>query len=147
MKYINLTKGYRAMVDNEDFGYLNQFNWYASVCKYTVYAITKINGHTVHMHRLIMGTPKGLDVDHIDHDGLNNQKINLRNCTRQQNQHNQIKHRGISKYLGVSYAKDRKNKWRSQIKHNNKKIALGSFATQEEAMLAYNKKSKELYGE
>jgi hypothetical protein len=89
MKRITLTQGKLAPVDNRDYEWLSQYKWRARRFKSGHwYALGWVNGKQVRMHRLIMNTPKGLDVDHDDHKGLNNQRRNLKNVTRSRNLHN-----------------------------------------------------------
>jgi hypothetical protein len=89
MKEISLTQGLFTQVDDENYDFLNQWRWHARVHKYTSYAarsITKNGKETViHMHRLIMDTPNNLEVDHINFNGLDNRKSNLRNVTHSEN--------------------------------------------------------------
>lgn len=148
MKEINLTQGMIALVDDEDFSELNKYKWYPSAYtkSKTTYAYT-CEGYF--MHRMVMGiTDKGLVVDHIDHNGLNNQKNNLRIITQSQNMMNRssLQTNNKSGYQGVCWDK-RRNKWKSYIKINRKLINLGRFKDKEEAARAYDKKAKELFGE
>ena len=96
MKLIKLSKGQVAKVDDKNFDWLNQWKWFAVWAKDTqsFYAMRAEpyrddfgvpRRRAVLMHRLIMDTPKGMVVDHIDHATLNNQESNLRNCTTSQN--------------------------------------------------------------
>lgn len=145
MKEIKLTQGKVALVDDDDFEYLNQWKWYAHKKPNTFYAIR--NPH-VKMHRLIMGVtdPKIL-VDHCDLDGLNCQKQNLRIATKSQNGANRISVKnGTSKYLGVHFDYSR-NKWVAALTKNYKKAYSKRFNSEHEAALAYNKKATELHGE
>jgi len=96
MKKIKLTKKQVALVDDSDYEELNRFKWHARKTVKTFYAertFTIGNGKrkNVFMHRYIMQTPKGFDTDHIDGNGLNNQRSNLRVCTRSENLRNQGK--------------------------------------------------------
>ena len=151
MKEIILSKKFKALVDDECFELLNQWKWSASINKNKVYAERKstINGISkkIKMHRLILGikNPK-LVVDHIDGNGLNNQKCNLRICSIKENSCNRnvAKNKKQSKYLGVHL---NYNKWYAQIRHNKKLINIGPFETDLDAAKAYNNKAIELHGE
>jgi hypothetical protein len=102
------------------------------------------------IHKLIMNCPKGMVVDHINGDTLDNRKSNLRICTKLQNQYNQKKHKGNrhSKYKGVTFRKNLKAKpWEAFIYKDYKSKRLGYFETELKAAEAYNKAAKEAYGE
>ena len=103
---------------------------------------------TLCLHHLIMGKPqKGMVIDHVNHNGFDNRKENLREITRAQNMRNMRSQKNSSsKYKGVGWCKSRE-KWISRIKHNRKTINLGYFSSEEDAALAYNKKAIELWGE
>jgi len=152
MKQIPLTQGQFALVDNEDYGWLNQFKWCAMKLKNTFYAVRSsktINGKqkTIYMHRVIMNPPNNMDIDHIDHNGLNNQKVNLRVVTRSQNSMNQQTHKKkSSNFKGVS--RNKLNKlWQASIEYNGKSINLGYFEEEIDAGIIYNQKAIELFGE
>lgn len=111
MKTISLTKGKIALVDDDDYEELIKFKWCTLVGKHTFYAIRKSykDGRRINlgMHRVIMNTPNDLIVDHIDGNGLNNCKTNLRNTTirgNAQNRHDITK----SIYPGVAWHKKTK---------------------------------------
>lgn len=144
MKEIKLSKGYAALVDDEDFEYLNQWKWYVYIDRSYKYAIRRDRntGKRIKMHRIILNAPDNMLVDHIDHNGLNNQKTNIRLCTNSQNQWNMKGRR--NGFKGVSIDKYR---FRSSIKYQGKTIHLGNFKTEIEAAIAYDKKAKELFGE
>jgi hypothetical protein len=144
MKEIKLSQGKVALVDDEDYDYLNQWKWH-TVFKSNnrMYAAHKSGIHSTFMHRVIMNTPSNKITDHIDHNGLNNQRSNLRVCTVAQNQMNK-KPYGVSKYLGVAFVK---GKFRSQIRGGGKYRYLGVFNDEKQAALAYNEAAKKYHGE
>jgi hypothetical protein len=149
MKEIKLTQGFVALVDDEDFEYLDQFKWYAHKGRNSFYAHRNIKTGvdkqtTILMHKEIIKTK--LHIDHIDHNGLNNQKINLRECTCQQNCMNRNPHKNsYSEYKGVSYIK-RLRKWQASICISQKQKYLGIYKSEIEAARAYNKTAIELFG-
>jgi hypothetical protein len=147
-KRIKLTWGKWAIVDAEDYGRLSQYRWCAVEEGRNWYARTfRRDGWPLAMHRLILDAPKGLFVDHIDHNGLDNRRENLRLCTRLENLRNARPSRGgSSKYKGVNWCKIRK-KFRARITHNKKRIYLGYFENEIDAAKAYDKKAVELFGE
>jgi len=99
------------------------------------------------MHRVIMGVKKGLFIDHINSDGLDNRKANLRICTMtQNNQHNQGNRNSSSKFTGVCWQKVSK-KWVAHIGHGRKIIHLGSLESEVLAAKAFDDKASELRGE
>lgn len=135
---------FAALVDDEDYGKINQFNWYAFKEKHTLYAATHIQNKLIFMHNFIMGFK---DVDHINGNGLDNQRYNLRKATNQQNCMNrQSRRNSSSKFKGITWYKPTK-KWKAQIVLNNEHIHLGMFNSEIEAAKAYNQKAKELFGE
>lgn len=143
MKRIKLTQNKFALVDNSDYEWLNNFKWYPDKSGdknfYVVRNSKDCNGKhkKIRMHQEIMGTPRGMETDHIDGNGLNNQRKNLRICTRSQNQHNRGKYKcNTSGYKGVSWHKVKK-KWSANIGVNGKLIFIGDYFTIEQAYKAY----------
>ena len=155
MKEIQLTQGKVALVDDADYEYLNQWKWHANKNGNKFYAsrsITVSQGKqkTISMHRVITKNinPK-MHTDHLNGNGLDNRKINLRICTNSQNAMNQSKQiNNTSGYKGVSYYKNSINKkWMATIKINNIKIYLGLFTNPKDAAIAYNAAANNFFGE
>ncbi|KKN75918.1 hypothetical protein LCGC14_0376260 [marine sediment metagenome] len=145
IKRIKLTQGKFALVDDEDFEWLNQWKWCAACSKDHWNAC---RGQGVLMHRVIMNAPKGLQVDHKNHNGLDNQRYNLRLATQSQNNWNRrVLPKGKSKYKGVFPSCLKSRPWAASIKLNNKSTFLGYFFAEKEAGLAYDEKALELFGE
>lgn len=147
MKKIKLTQGKFALVDDADYEWLVQFKWCIVKVRRIYYAIRAVQGKTVYMHRFMLEAPKDMDIDHINHNGLDNRRANLRICTHIQNlQNKRSSCNGTSKYKGVSWCK-RDKKWTAQIEHGGQSAYLGRFANELEAANAYDKAAKELHGE
>ena len=146
-KLIPLTQGRFAIVDAEDYEWLKQYKWHTDKAQNTYYAVSQKNRKGFKMHRLITGAPKGLFVDHRDHNGFNNRRDNLRLCTNKENQQNKRPMRGkTSRYKGVHRCKSRKM-FRAKIRHNGKQMHLGYFENEIDAAKAYDKKAREFFGE
>jgi hypothetical protein len=146
-KLIPLTQAKFAIVDAQDYEWLNRYNWHAKKHKNTSYAETQKKGKLIKMHRLITSAPPHLLVDHRDHNGLNNRKGNLRLCTNQQNVYNRRpRPGGTSKYKGVYWHKKSK-KYTAAISANGKRYYLGYFDDEIEAAVAYDIKAMVLFGE
>ena len=152
MKKIKLSQNKYALVDDIDFNYLNQYKWSAVKNSKTFYAVRNSydrNGKKtmIKMHREIMQTPRGMETDHMDENGLNNQRNNLRICTHAENSRN-ILIRKDNKYgiKGVYWSK-RDKIWYSRIQVNGKQIHLGSFRSKENAYTKYCEASKIYHGE
>jgi hypothetical protein len=154
VKRIKLTQGKYALIDDEDYDYLSQWKWYCHDDKRgNVYALRNsyINRQHINikMHRVIMPVPKKLVVDHINGNGLDNRKQNLRIATKMQNSRNsnQPKNYRSSVFKGVTIHK-RKNGtigWRARIGVKYKVISLGVFETPEQAAETYNLAATKYY--
>lgn len=152
---IPLTKGYSTVIDDNDYEIVKNHNWIVFSPKNHFYAATTIktlNGKykLILMHRLLLNFPKGKQIDHIDGDGLNNCRNNLRECTFSQNIRNSTKQTTYgnkpttSKYKGVNYDYKSK-KWVAHIYQHPKLIHLGRFDCEIEAALAYNEAAKKIF--
>ena len=142
MKEIPLTQGKSTLVDDEDFKNLSKFKWHANKRGNTHYAERmsardKISHKrtSISMHAVIVGTPKGMDTDHINGNGLDNRKENLRIVTVRENQQNQHTHKS-SMYPGV-YWYNQTRKWKTQINSNGRRVSLGYYPNEEMAGLVY----------
>jgi hypothetical protein len=154
--YIELTQGYVTQVDLDDLPLLRSHCWYAHVSRrrdgtvFKVYARASTTGEdgkfrVLPLHRAIMDTQTGLEVDHRDGDGLNNRRDNLRICTGFDNSKNRNMHcRNTCGFKGVSKVK---GKWKAKIALRGKSIYLGYYATPEDAALAYDIAAKAHFGD
>lgn len=150
---IPLTQGAVALVDEEDAAHLLGFKWLlyrpGHGRRYAGRRVAKSHDHgaLMAMHRVILAAPQGFDVDHIDGDGLNNTRANLRIATRSQNMANIPKRPGCSsQFKGVSWNK-RSGRWVANIGHNNRVVYLGGFTSELQAALAYDRAARDLFGE
>ena len=148
--YVPLTQGYEAIIDASDVSLVEGFNWYAHANRNAVYAVRMDNTgpkpRLVRMHRVILGDPEGMVVDHQDTNGLNNRRANLRSATIKENACNQgIAKHNTSGHKGVSFHK-RDGKWIAHIRYDGGQRYLGSFATPEAAAAAYAKANAEMHG-
>lgn len=153
MKTIPLTQGKVAIVDDEDYDLVSQFKWsahrrYDSGCWYAVRntTVSPRKRKLIGMHRFILGMPNGM-VDHVNRDGLDNRRLNLRVGTMSQNMMNQRKIiTSTSPYKGIHFDKW-SGRWQARIQMSRKKYTLGRFDTPEEARDAYRTAAKELFGD
>jgi hypothetical protein len=149
VRLIPLTQNKFSVVDDWDYYWLSQWKWHAhkNSRSNTYYAERRIGhrGPIIGMHRQIMGFPEGYLVDHIDQDGLNNQRTNLRNTTVAKNNMNRgIGRRNTSGFKGVTKSG---NRWTASITVDRRTIYLGTFDTPFEASAAYNKGALQYHGE
>lgn len=139
---IPLTQGRAALVDDVDADAVNKFKWCACRTKrgrFVAVRGTRVNGkrRLVYLHRYLMGLEPGdgLEVDHIDFDGLNNQRSNLRVVSPRANKEYQPSRGGSSRFVGVTFDKAR-NRWRAQIQVDGQMKNLGRYETEAEAAKA-----------
>ena len=149
---IPLTQGKYAIVDQDDFERLNKHKWHVCKSANTFYARRTIytgkKRISIMMHREVIHPPENLLVDHINHNGLDNRKANLRLATCEQNSYNRIRFRKSqsSKYKGVRWNKQIK-KWAVIICFNKKSKFIGYFEDEIQAAKAYDKAAKKYHKE
>ena len=138
-KEIPLSMGKVALVDTEDYELLSSMPWHYTKSTNTGYARnTGIGKESLYMHNFLMKTPKGMQTDHIDGNGLNNRKANLKIVTYSENQQKaQLRVDNKSGIKGISFHKKQKV-WMAHKKINNKNNFLGSFKDKNDAINAYN---------
>lgn len=152
MRTIPLTRGYVAIVDDADYERFSHYTWRAVVRSNTLYATRHVpkdvdgKHRSILMHREVMDACPGEEVDHINHNGLDNRRENLRICSRLENSRNRIKTWGSSQYKGVSWQKDR-GKWQAYIKAGKRMEHLGNFVNEEDAARAYDRAARNYFGE
>ena len=146
-KYIEITQGQKTLVDDEDYDYLNQWRWNASWSNNTksfrVRRFT-ISG-TIYLHRVIMNAPKDFQVDHINHDTLDNRKENLRLVTNSQNMINRrVQSNNTS---GVKGVYKNGNKFVAQIWIDGKSQYLGIYKNFKDAEIARRDAEIKIHGQ
>lgn len=148
MKLVKLTRGLVARVDDADWPLVAPYNWHVLRGRNTNYAVANVvrdgQRSSLLMHRLIIGAGPSQQVDHRDLDGLNNQRGNIRLCTRSQNCSNADRRRRSTAYKGVSL---RENRIYARIQVDGKTLTLGRFETVEAAARAYDAAAVRLFGE
>ena len=154
--WMELGHGIRAQIDLEDAALVRPIRWSLQQGRgRTPY----VHGYVgkgrlrVKLHRFLMGATEQQQIDHLDFDGLNNRRVNLRACTHTENTRRQRKHRTYagrptsSSWKGVSYRKGGVRTWDAKIRVEGRLLHLGSFKTEEEAALAYNVAALKHFGE
>jgi HNH endonuclease len=144
-------KGLYALVSDRGYKLVKDHTWKALKKDDTWYAYTRINGHTVLMHHLIVGyPPRNMTVDHVNHNGLDNREFNLRFATHSQQKANSRKQKTFegkktsSVFKGVS--KLPSGKWKAQIRVNGEQLYLGCYKTEQEAADRYNEEAVSAFG-
>lgn len=142
----NKVTRYEIILDDSDYILYKNTTWHVRISRPSGNLYAQ-NNKSQQLHRLIMDAPKGKDVDHINGNGLDNRRCNLRLCSRADN----CKNRRLSKnnrsgYNGVSWYRDR-NQWRAKIQLNHKTIALGYYKNPVDAAKAYNQAAIKYFGE
>jgi hypothetical protein len=153
MKEIHITKGKVAIVDDADYDLLSRYKWYAATTRNKWYAETTLpQRRNVRMHSMLLPPIPGKRVDHINGDGLDNRRDNLRLATQRQNNFNRIKCLTVmgksltSKFKGVSWDQKR-GKWRANINIFRKQKSMGRFDDEYLAARCYDLIAQQLFGE
>lgn len=131
----------RAIIDAADLDLVAPYKWSVNgkyACHY------RRNAPNLYMHRLIMGADAGQQVDHINHNTLDNRRENLRLCTNAQNQMNTRPNAG-RRYKGVY--KHAKGGWQAIIRINSRNAYLGLYQTEEAAARAYDAAARTIFGD
>lgn len=151
LRVVVLTQNQLAVVDAADIAMVSKHRWFAHKNKnsrtYYAHTNTRVAGKMtcLRMHRLVCGATGSEEVDHLDGNGLNNTRINLRVASHAENTRNRKRPvSSKSPYKGVSCIR---GVWRARIWVNGKNKTLGVFATPEEASLAYFKAAKHFFGD
>jgi hypothetical protein len=156
MKEIQLTQGRVAIVDDEDYDIVNKYNWWAvqggDIHKvyYAQKWLCRVKGVKKYemLHNFIAGRPGyKLFIDHINGDGLDNRKENLRIVTNRQNGHNNSgQSNRLGRYKGV-YLNRTGKKFVARITVDYKQLCLGSYQNETDAAIAYNNAAIKYFGE
>jgi hypothetical protein len=150
-KQVRLPQGLFATVDDCDYELVSKYTWKLARDKSNIYAIAsvKVNGRmtTIRMHRVILGAKPGTTIDHINGNGLDNRRANLRFCSHNENNRNRQK-RGkfTSRYKGV-YQLRGSIRWKASIKCEGVQTHLGTFDREVDAAKAYDAAAREKFGE
>lgn len=145
-----LFKNKSVLIDDEDYDLIIENS--ACLCVRDLYVQIKDpkTKKKTYFHRYITNCPKGMVVDHIDGNGLNNQKNNLRICTHSQNHANTDHSNGSSSYKGVHCngdANKKNRRWVAAIECKGKRFTLGYFQEEYQAAMCYDIWAKDLFGE
>ena len=147
MKKIPLSKGQSALVDDDVVDHLNQWKWQVSHYGYAVRNDSSLprNSRIVYMHRSIMNAEREQEVDHVNHNRLDNRKVNLRLCSHAENQRNlKRQSNNTSGYKGVSLQYP--GLWHAYINWKGRRQSLGYYRDREAAAIAYNVAAQVLHG-
>ena len=141
----NVSHGRTFKIDIEDLDKITSYHWYINEKGYVV-TMYHDNGkrHSLRLHRLIMGCPNDMVVDHINHDITDNRKCNLRVCTQDENMRNRKPDRNSKSGIKGVYPEN--GKWRVMINYNRKQYRLGTFSDIQEAIKVRQEAEARLYG-
>lgn len=134
-----------AYVDDCDYLEIVKYKWYQAAVKHLVYARTKVNGVEIPMHRMIMNASKGTIIDHIDHNGLNNCRSNLRFCNMSQNNANRRQRTNTKhEFKGI---RQRRKLFYAQIGAYGYRYISGPYSTIQEAAKVYDVLALKYFGD
>lgn len=132
--------------DADDYEKVSKYHWYEESNGY-IRSSSKKKENRFHIHRLVMGFPDGIGIDHINHNIFDNRKLNLRIATTSQNAMNRIRgSNNTSGVTGVVWLKN-ENKWKAEIKLNGETIYLGSFDKFDDAEKTRKEAEEKYFGE
>lgn len=150
LAFVPLTKGLECIIDANDVDLIAGRNWHACDGYKTSYAgcrfrLERGKSKIILLHRLLMEAPDGMHVDHIDGDGLNNRRENLRVVTHSENLHNRgPQSNNTSGFKGVTFCRST-GRWQAQISVRKVGRKLGRYDTPEEAALAYQREAEKIW--
>lgn len=142
LSMIPMKNGKMILIDSEDLEMVAPHSWCQTGRGYVQ---TTIDKRSTYLARFLLNAPHGMDVDHINHNALDNRRSNLRLCTHQENSCNSLP---CQKWhaKGIAWCEENKN-WRASIHRKGRCLDLGRFKTEQEASDAYDKAARELFGE
>lgn len=146
--FIPLTQSQVTVIDFDDYEKIRGMKWCAQSRKGRFHAARYFGKKYDYLHRFLLNAPAGIEVDHRDGDGLNNQRYNLRLATKEHQRwgYKRPKTNCTSSFRGVSWY-SQWGRWVAEITFKKKKIRLGGFDNEEDAARAYDAKARELFGE
>jgi len=138
MRKVSLTNGGVSLVDDQDFSKVSGYKWFRKRNDYNGEVAVTTGRPREYLHRLVMEAPKGMNIDHINGNGLDNRRKNLRICTPAENSRNsKIYSNNTSGFKGLTWHKGSK-RWIVRLTKNYKRIHIGYFTDVLEAAKAYN---------
>jgi hypothetical protein len=149
--FVPLTRGFEALIDAADAPLISRWSWHVILSRKTQYAVLTLRdkGERIafSMHRLLISAPRGVYVDHINGNGLDNRRSNLRLCSNVQNSYNAgLRKDNTSGFKGVAFHKT-SGKWQAFIKVDGRRLCLGTFIDKDDARQAYQQASSNFHGE
>lgn len=144
---VQFATGGTALVDADDLPRVLTLRWYGrrNAGRTATYGFAKRGTKTIYLHRFILDAPVGVQVDHVNMDGLDNRRANLRLATAGQNHSNRVKRPGTSPFKGVWWSPYR-NRWEAGITADGRRFKLGRFANELEAARAYDDAARLMHG-